>query len=301
MVSESDVFQYANATSARRRIPRLIHQIWRTDNVPLRWNATFHSVLAQNTGDFKHYLWTDVKMDRFVCEHEPEFYKNTYINYPYDIQRVDSFRYVVLYHLGGIYIDLDNGCNRPFKDLLATLETLDPESTHLAAFPRDNFSISVESDFLISTVGHPFYKQLISRLYLFNHHFILHFWTVQLSTGPIYVSLQERLFSSSPQRDTVRILDYKVVQPMFVWKVIGREWVGKDAPFLFYISAHSNLILLYWKIFTVFLVVLILIKRCKTRAMMMSNCPQLQQVKILTSTKKLLTKLGTLSMSRVTV
>jgi mannosyltransferase OCH1-like enzyme len=265
MVYATDVARYSNKTSARRRIPRLIHQIWRTHVVPSRWNATFHSVLAQNAGEFTHHLWTDDEMHTFVRDHEPKFYESIYINYPYEIQRVDSFRYVLLYHLGGVYIDLDVGCNRSLTDLLNTLEALDPNSPHLAALPRDIFSIGIESDFLISTPAHPFYKQLISRLHLFNHYYLLPFWTVLISTGPIYVGIQERLFSSSSQSDTVRILDYTVFQPMFIWKSNGHTWVGKDAPLLFYVSAKANYLLHYFKVFTVLLIILLFIKWFKSR------------------------------------
>jgi mannosyltransferase OCH1-like enzyme len=227
--------------------------------VPLQWNATYQSVIAQNVGSFEHHMWTDDEMHMFIQKHEPDFYKNTYITYKYDIQRVDSFRYVLLYYYGGIYIDMDNGCNRPFKDLLATLETLDPDSPHLAAFPRSE-AFGVETDLLVATAGHPLYKQLISRLHLFNHNFFLHFWTILVSAGPIYTSIQERLFSSSSQRATVRMLDYKVFQPMFIWKSKGLTWVSRDPSFLSYINAKGDYILFSCKLFTVALIVLLLIR-----------------------------------------
>jgi mannosyltransferase OCH1-like enzyme len=264
MVYETDVNKYANSNATRSRIPRVIHQImaytktW-AHEVPSTWNASYRSVLAKNVGDFEHHLWTDEEIHMFIQKHEPEFYKNTYITYKYDMQRVDSFRYVLLYHFGGIYVDMDNGCNRPFKDLITTLEALDPNSPHLAAFPRSE-AFGVETDLLISTAGHPLYKQLISRLHLFNHYFLFHFWTILVSAGPIYVSIQERLYSSLPQRETVRILDYNVFQPMFIWKSKGHTWIGGDAPFLFYISAKADYILFYWKIFTVTLIVFLLIR-----------------------------------------
>jgi mannosyltransferase OCH1-like enzyme len=265
MVYATDVARYSNKTSARRRIPRLIHQIWRTHVVPSRWNATFHSVLAQNAGEFTHHLWTDDEMHTFVRDHEPKFYESIYINYPYEIQRVDSFRYVLLYHLGGVYIDLDVGCNRSLTDLLNTLEALDPNSPHLAALPRDMFSIGIESDFLISTPAHPFYKQLISRLHLFNHYYLLPFWTVLISTGPIYVGIQERLFSSSSQKDTIRILNYDVVQSMFLWKVVGQAWTGTDASVIFFINANMSRILWYGIIVGIALVTIFMIRRYRQR------------------------------------
>jgi hypothetical protein len=159
---------------------------------------------------------------------------------------------------------MDNGCNRPFKDLLATLEALDPDSPHLAAFPQSE-AFGVETDLLISTAGHPLYKQLISRLHLFNHDFLLHFWTILVSAGPIYVSIQERLYSSLPQREIVRILDYNVFQPMFIWKSKGHTWIAGDAHFLFYISAKADYIRFYLEIFTIALIIFLLIRWYRLR------------------------------------
>jgi mannosyltransferase OCH1-like enzyme len=268
MVYETDVARFSNATWARRRIPRLIHQTWRTHDIPLRWNASYHSVIAKNTAEFKHHLWVDEEMRLFVQKHEPEFYKNTYSTYQYEIQRADSFRYVVLYHLGGIYIDMDNGCKRPFKDLLATLEALDPNSSHLAAFPLDK-AYGIDIDLLISTRGHPLYKQLISRLHLFHHYYFLHFYTIVLSTGPLYAAIQERLFKSSSQQH-VHVLDETVSDTIFMQNVGGKTWLARDAPNTFYIDSNSDLIWRYCKIFSICLIVLILVvwhrlQRCNFR------------------------------------
>ncbi|CAF2538183.1 unnamed protein product [Rotaria sp. Silwood2] len=263
MVYETDVLRYTNATLGRRRIPRLIHQTYRTHDVPSIWNATVQSVIEKNLGEFKYRRWSHAEMDAFVKEHEPKFYWKTYITYPYDMQRIDSFRYVLMFYLGGIYVDMDNGCNRPFRDLVVTLESLDPNATYLAAFPQRE-SFGVESDFLISSAGHPLYRQLISRLHLFNHYYIFQFWTMLLSAGPIYVSIQERLFTSSEQA-VVRLLDFSVFRPMFIRKENGFTWIGRDAHFLFYISAKSGIILWYCKIFIIIIVLFTLIRWCKQK------------------------------------
>ena len=264
MVYETDVARFANATWARRRIPRLIHQTWCTHDVPLRWNVSHHSVIALNADHFKHHLWTDAEMHAFVQEREPDFYTNVYITYQYEIQRADSFRYVVLYHLGGIYIDMDNACNRPFQDLLTTLEALDPDSPHLTAFPRD-IAYGIDIDLLVSTPGHPLYKQLITHLHLFHHSYFLHFYTIVLSTGPLYASIQERLFNSSSQKYIVRILDYPVSHPIFTRNVGGKSWLARDAPVTFYIDSNSDLIRWYCKIVSLFLLLLILIVWCRSQ------------------------------------
>lgn len=50
-------------------------------------------------------------------EHYPWFLP-TYLAYPYAIQRVDVIRYFLLYHYGGVYIDLDMGCNKRLDFML---------------------------------------------------------------------------------------------------------------------------------------------------------------------------------------
>ncbi len=44
-------------------------------------------------------------------KHFPDFLP-TYLAYPYQIQRADAIRYFILYHHGGVYIDLDMGCRK---------------------------------------------------------------------------------------------------------------------------------------------------------------------------------------------
>lgn len=234
----NDVILYGNETRARRRVPRIIHQTYRTHNIPSRWNRTVHSVIKRNSDQFEYYLWSDEEMNAFVRKHEFDFYQHTYTKYPYSIQRVDAFRYVLMFHRGGIYIDMDNGCNRAFKELVVTVESLDPDASHLAVFPVTEAS-DVDIDFIISTAGHPIFKQMISRLHLFNHYFLLPFWTVFLSTGPIFASIQEHFFEGS-QKVAVRIMDADVYRPYFVWKENGGTWFTLDAGILFTIGSYKR-------------------------------------------------------------
>jgi mannosyltransferase OCH1-like enzyme len=221
-----NIFRLSNVSWTRRRIPRLLHQTWRTRDVPLRWNKSFQSVLKFNIPEFAHRLWTDAEVDEFVREKEPEFYARTFVNYHQHIQRIDSFRYVVLFHLGGVYLDLDNGCSQSLGGLLTTLEALDPDSTHLAGFPFTE-PIGLLNNFMISTAGHPLLAQLISRLHLFDHYFFIDYLTVLLSTGPLYLTIQEHLFQSSNEH-AVRLIAEQVANPMFTNSGGGSTWQHKD-------------------------------------------------------------------------
>jgi mannosyltransferase OCH1-like enzyme len=245
MIYEFDINQYFNQSNQRVRIPRIIHQTYKSHQVPSIWNSTVNSVMKINKKHFQYRRWSHIEMAEFVKKHEYEFYKNTYIKYPYEMQRIDSFRYVLMYHIGGIYVDMDNRCNRPFIDLINTLENIDPNVDDLACFPRRE-SFGVESDLLISSVNHPFYRQLILNLNSFNRKYLLHFWTMLISAGPIYVSIQKLFFISS-KNSTIRLLDFDVFRPMFIRKENGLTWIQQDAHIIFYICEQIYTICWYLK------------------------------------------------------
>lgn len=169
-------------------------------------------------------LWTDEDVYRFVRDKEPELYATTFSKYSYDIQRVDAFRYVLLYHLGGIYIDMDAGCSQSLDTVLDILEARDHHAKHLAALPA-TYPMGLSNDFMISTAGHPYFGQLISRLSPFDHYYL----TVMLSAGPLFVTINERLFDSSSRVATVRIIEEKVYAEVFLWFAGGNSWHGRDA------------------------------------------------------------------------
>ena len=260
LITISDVNQLANSTWPRQRIPRRIHQTWRSKEIPFHWNTSFYSVITQNLNDFEHYLWTDDEVHTFVREKEPDFYEKTFLQYQYDIQRADAFRYVVLFHLGGIYIDMDIGCIRPFKDLVITMEALDPNISHLAAFPLST-GYGLEIEFMISTAGHPLFQQLISHLSFFHHYYLLHYYTILISTGPVYVSIQEYFFPSASYQCSVRAIDKPVFDGTFIRKVAGFTWIKTDAHIIFYLIHRSRIILTMFIIFITIIIMVIIFNR----------------------------------------
>ena len=262
-LNETDLSRYANVTWPQRRIPRVIHQTYRTYDIPAVWNTSVQSVIEKNAGEFEYRQWSHTDMDAFVQQHEPEFYRNTFVTYENDIQRVDSFRYVLLYYLGGIYIDMDNGCNRSFRELVTTMEAIDPDASHLVLF-LSNDAFGLQTDFMIATPNHPFYKQCISRLHLFNHYFLIHHLTILLSAGPLYATVQERLFYQT-KKQVVRLLDQRITRSMF-WKTNGGSWFHRDTLIILHLYYNSGRILYYCTISAICLVVcFMLIMFCRQK------------------------------------
>lgn len=257
-------------TTQTYRIPRIIHQTWKTTDVPAHWNHTVESVRRWNQNQFEYHVWTDNEMHEFVRREYPSLYQNTFIKYPLNIQRVDAFRYIILYHMGGVYIDMDNGCRQSFESLLYTLEAMDPHINHIAAFPRTT-PVGISNGFMITTKSHPLFEILVSRLSLFNRNFLVDYLTVMLSAGPLYLSVNEFYFNQMAHHSRVRIIDEQVYSSIYTWHTPGNSWHGRDAKIILKIyhtwrRKYEDINFNYVFIFLLFLLILFYVRRQRRRS-----------------------------------
>ena len=93
-------------------IPKIIHQTWKNDKIPGKWRGFVKKVKSLNP-DWEYRLWTDSDNEVFVKNEFPEFY-NTYARFSKNIMRADVIRYLILYKMGGVYLDLDYEVLTPF-------------------------------------------------------------------------------------------------------------------------------------------------------------------------------------------
>src|SRR5690349_8393884 len=93
-------------------IPKLIHQTWKSSEVPHKWIPFVEKVKQLNPG-WSYQLWTDADNDIFVKTHFPEFYP-VFKGFSREIMRADVIRYLIMYKLGGVYLDLDYEVLAPF-------------------------------------------------------------------------------------------------------------------------------------------------------------------------------------------
>lgn len=89
-------------------IPHIIHVTWKSkDNVPEHWQVSIDRLNEFcKLKNFKLMFWEDKDFVPFVKKHYSE-HITLFNSYKYHIQRVDVFRYFLLHHYGGIYMDLD--------------------------------------------------------------------------------------------------------------------------------------------------------------------------------------------------
>ena len=86
-------------------IPKIIHQTWKTENIPKKWKPFVQKVRELNP-DWEYRLWTDLKNEEFVRNEFPDLFP-VYQGFNRGIMKADVIRYLIMYKIGGVYLDLD--------------------------------------------------------------------------------------------------------------------------------------------------------------------------------------------------
>lgn len=172
------------APDADKYIPPIIHFIWFKDLYETRHEVT--EIPSQGSQapehcrnanpDFKVELW-NATAGRDLLEQHYAWFLPTYDSYPHPIQRVDAIKYFVLWHYGGVYMDLDIGCRRSLAPLLP----------FPAWFPEAS-PLGVNNDLMASRAHHPAIGLMIENLARRNKNLIFPYLTVFWSTGPQFTS-----------------------------------------------------------------------------------------------------------------
>ncbi|KZT62887.1 glycosyltransferase family 32 protein [Calocera cornea HHB12733] len=231
------------------KIPRILHQTWKDETLPEKW-AGVSQGCRDLMPDYEYMLWTDASSRQFIAEHYPWFL-DTFDGYPYVIQRADTIRYFVLYHYGGIYLDLDVGCER----------RLDPLLVHPVILPK-TIPVGVSNDLMFTAPQHPFFRRAIHALKGFDHNWIMNYPTVMFSTGPMFVSAVYGLYTAAPgyprtPEDEVRVLPKSLygknakegeAPHAFFAHYYGSSWHSDDAGLVLFLG-HYGTIIMYIALF----------------------------------------------------
>ena len=96
----------------KSNIPKIIHQIWLGGPVPDKYKR-LRDTWKEKNPDWEYKLWTDEDVDKFGLQNIDQFNKIDNLG-----AKSDIFRYEILYHQGGLYVDTDFECLKSFNDLL---------------------------------------------------------------------------------------------------------------------------------------------------------------------------------------
>ncbi len=233
--SAEDVDPSKNSSSPQKPmiIPKIIHQTYKDENIPDIWKEGQKSCKELHP-DYKYILWTDKMAREFIAKEYPWFLK-TWDGYKYPIERADTIRYFVLAHYGGVYIDLDDGCQRKLDPLLT-----------VPAFVRETTPNGVSNDVMGAVPGHPFFVKVFNNLQKYNRNWIVPYITIMFSTGPLFLSviLEKYNWGRVPDDASVTVLlpkDYRGSKDSFFKIAPGSSWHMGDAHFIKTLGHHIPL------------------------------------------------------------
>jgi len=182
---------------------------------------------------WKTILWTDESTRSFIALHYPWFLQK-YNAYKYDIQRVDVARYFILYHFGGIYIDMDIGCRTSLEQTMRIAE-LCQKGVILPTTKPLGFS----NDFIASTKAHEFFDQVMHSLEEQSiHGYGIPYLTVMFSTGPIFLSLVYHRQGEALQNE-IAILGRDLYTEKILRHLDGNSWHSYDVKYYDWIRNHT--------------------------------------------------------------
>ncbi|KAL8575407.1 hypothetical protein ACOMHN_000023 [Nucella lapillus] len=168
-------------SSGSPRLPRRIHQTWKTDLIPHSMVAWVRS-WGKRHPDWEYWLWTDSSARQLIQERFP-WLLPVYDAYPTNIQRADALRYVVLHEFGGVYADLDMESLDPLDPLTKRFTCFLGQEPYVHPIMDTNTPTLVINALMGCQHHHPFLTAVLHALPDFAH-----MWSILDSTGPHFLS-----------------------------------------------------------------------------------------------------------------
>lgn len=148
------------------KIPKIIHQIWSGVHMPL---PEVFRILSEtwriHYPDWEYIFWDNDMINSFVEKYYPDYW-DIFNKYPYDIQRWDAIRYLILDKIGGMYVDFDYESLSPIDELIKNKTccfALEPKS-HIKGFKRKVDDV-FNNALMLNTPGHPFMRKIVENVF----------------------------------------------------------------------------------------------------------------------------------------
>jgi mannosyltransferase OCH1-like enzyme len=141
-------------------VPKIIHQLWKDENIPDHLLYMQSSVIQHNS-EYEYIFWTDTKIESFVQTYYPSLFL-FYNSFKYIIQKIDFIRLLILYHFGGIYIDIDSLCFGSLDDILKYPVSLINTKKHKAF--SNYYPFILNNAFISTEKNNHFIKTIINNI-----------------------------------------------------------------------------------------------------------------------------------------
>lgn len=157
-------------------VPRIIHQVWVGGRPPVKITEYLQTVQKVNSS-FEYYFWDEQKLLNIFCEQFPD--QKDRLSQLLNLKilnaaKVDLIRFMILYEIGGIYIDADFQFLNPIPNLFLESEII------LAAEP-----FGLTNALIGMTPGHPLAKNMVDKIWSNICEIDISSTNIVSTTGPV--------------------------------------------------------------------------------------------------------------------
>ncbi|KAK3278504.1 hypothetical protein CYMTET_13566 [Cymbomonas tetramitiformis] len=154
------------------KIPKIIHQTHASTLHALPFKEEILSWRTRNPS-WSYQFYTNEDCD-FIVKHEMPDYYQTYRALPNAIQRSDFFRYLIVMHRGGVYVDVDTTCMQPLGEVILATDTFvvgyenifdDYHTAHKRTYSKQ---AQLSQWFFAATPGHPVLRAVCNHINAHN-------------------------------------------------------------------------------------------------------------------------------------
>ncbi len=151
------------------KIPRIIHHTFRGRGFLTRAQKAIMSTWANLNPNWEIMYHEDVDCLRLVETHYSSFL-HLFKSFPKNVEQADFFRYLILYHYGGVYVDIDVECVVPLDQWLGSEVRLvigmenefrDNWEAMVRDYPRRR---QYQQWAIMSSKGHPLFDLVLRRI-----------------------------------------------------------------------------------------------------------------------------------------
>jgi len=219
--------------TAVETIPNTIVQIWvqkdpaNPSKIPLK-EQQYSAQIRKLNPDFNYLFFDETDVEPFFTKNYPEYY-STYQRLPLFIQKMDFFRYLIMYHYGGFYFDMDVWALAPLDTSIRSHSAVFPVDEYIvgmmARIPRFSSFSQNGQPFLLGQYAfgcvarHPFLKRVIDQI---NANIEVYIQTVNNSETYVYKT-------TGPDFVTKLYMEYENPNAMFLLANGQRQMFGDYA------------------------------------------------------------------------
>lgn len=168
-------------------IPTKIHQIWWQgfEKVPVKYKRYLDTwVKNHRPPKWEFIYWNKKNFENIILRQYPQ-YLHIYNNLPLMIQKIDFAKYLILFHEGGIYVDVDTISEKSLDSFMEKYKSYEIILTKFKVYKELPIFV-INNGIIMSIKKHPLIQKIIENIEYQKKFYYINDWYILKSTGPYY-------------------------------------------------------------------------------------------------------------------